>query len=501
MSVMSANNSAKRPMGHADGVEGPAKRITRAATTASPAAASASAPEDLLNKGKIIAMYNHKGGVGKTSMTASLGWALADSGKKVLLVDADPQCNLTGFLVDPGFEFLLEHYDGDERIDDPMHAFYHQESTRRCNLAAACSPLLGSAQQQQHFGLNERVQTQLCTDVFQVCKRNQFVQNEEWRTKLPDVPEKLFLLGGHPDTHNFELKISTAIGSREAVSAADNIVGCFAGLLRQIQRAQGEEPFDFIILDLSPSRSIVNELLVTLANYLIVPCSPDFYSNLAIAHLGEFLPRWCQSSIARASRDDAHQDFKLPPRMPIVLGLTFSMYRLAASSKKTPETADFRPVKAAWKWFQHVQSNFTIKVAPKLEKYCLVSGLVSRGEEDNVELASVPFLNSAANLANLIHVPGYALTGAHASMAGAAQTVISTRAMAAARRAIERLKCRLLASNVVADEDDIRDRQNDLITMMQKYPDETVKEYIRKSPGDRKKFICVLEEIRKTAGN
>lgn len=44
---------------------------------------------------KIICLFNHKGGVSKTT-TFNLGWMLAKKGKKVLLADFDPQCNLTG---------------------------------------------------------------------------------------------------------------------------------------------------------------------------------------------------------------------------------------------------------------------------------------------------------------------------------------------------------------------------------------------------------------------
>lgn len=45
---------------------------------------------------QIISFANHKGGVGKTTSVSSIGVALSQMGKKVLLIDLDPQTNLTG---------------------------------------------------------------------------------------------------------------------------------------------------------------------------------------------------------------------------------------------------------------------------------------------------------------------------------------------------------------------------------------------------------------------
>jgi chromosome partitioning protein len=66
-------------------------------------------PQPLANHGpaKVIAMCNQKGGVGKTTSTINLGAALAEYGRRVLLVDLDPQGALSAGLGVPHYE--LEH--------------------------------------------------------------------------------------------------------------------------------------------------------------------------------------------------------------------------------------------------------------------------------------------------------------------------------------------------------------------------------------------------------
>src|SRR5690349_6049425 len=65
------------------------------------------------HRARRLALFNHKGGVGKTSLTINIAAQIARLGKKVLIVDSDPQCNSTSYLVESSVvDELLENSDG-----------------------------------------------------------------------------------------------------------------------------------------------------------------------------------------------------------------------------------------------------------------------------------------------------------------------------------------------------------------------------------------------------
>ena len=193
----------------------------------------------------IISLFNHKGGVSKTTTTFNLGWSLAERGHKVLIVDGDPQCNLTGTVL--GF-------DGNK----DFQSFYSQFPA--ANISKALEPIFQ--------GVGAPLTAAQVTS-----------------TGHPN----LFLLAGNIELAESETQISVALSTSAAIPALQNIPGSVCALLRMTAAAYD---IDAVLVDMSPSVGALNECFLMGSDYFIVPTSPDYYCDQAISSLSRVLPRW-----------------------------------------------------------------------------------------------------------------------------------------------------------------------------------------------------------------
>ncbi|WP_010218971.1 ParA family protein [Sphingomonas sp. PAMC 26621] len=193
----------------------------------------------------IISLFNHKGGVSKTTTAFNLGWAMAERGKRVLIVDGDPQCNLTGTVL--GFDGT-----------DDFSTFY--DARPNANISDALRPIFQATGQP-------------------------LVPAEITATGNPN----LFLLAGNIDLAENETQISVALSTSAAIPALQNIPGSIGALLRMTAQ---ENNIDVVIVDMSPSVGALNQCFLMSSDYFIVPTSPDYYCLQAMSSLARVLPRW-----------------------------------------------------------------------------------------------------------------------------------------------------------------------------------------------------------------
>jgi chromosome partitioning protein len=306
---------------------------------------------------KIISLFNHKGGVSKTTTTYHLGWKLAQLGKRVLIVDADPQCNLTGLTLG---------------IDDYDSLFKFYDSRQNGNIYESVKPIL-EGQDLEPKSANITA------------------------TKNPN----LFILAGHIKLGEADLQIATATTSSASIPALRNFLGIFYNLFTKTAKTNN---IDIVLVDMSPSVSALNMTLLMGSDYFILPTSPDFFCYQAIDSLGSVLPEWSERL------KTFKNNIQLPSKNPQLLGIISQNFRVYTAKGDVEKGKKMASEFKKWSDKIHIATNSIL--IPKLEEKQMVISKELFNEsviEDKTpyNIANIQNFNSLMPIAQERSIPIY----------------------------------------------------------------------------------------------
>ena len=304
-----------------------------------------------------IALFNHKGGVSKTTTTFNIGWMLAEKGKKVILVDADPQCNLTGLIL------------GYDNIN--LEEFYKQGANT--NLRDGLAPAFES--------MPKLIDAVECIPV--------------------QGRDGLFLLPGHIRLAEYDVTLGIAQELSGSIRTLKNLPGSINYLLNKTAL---KYEADYMLIDFSPSLSSVNQNLLMVSDFFIVPASPDYYSIMAIESLTRILRQWMAwSKKAQTMPILKDATYPFPNITPKFLGTIIQRYRL-----RTGE-----PSKGFQRWVDGVNTEVETKLAPELimQKMILPEEIYRKNNVDlNYCIATIPEFNTLIAISQATQTPVFLLT-------------------------------------------------------------------------------------------
>lgn len=227
---------------------------------------------------KTIAFFNNKGGVGKTTFTFHLGYALERIGKKVLFADLDPQCNLTAHICS----------------DDIINEAWGDDGN---SLYKAIEPIVTGA-----------------GDVKIVVPY-----------KVPD--RNIWVFVGDLLLSDFDGELSNAW--TQILAAQERGFRVTSSLLRMIKDFGSSNEIDYILVDLGPNLGSLNRAILLGCDNFIIPMIPDLFSLRGSQNIGRVFAEWIEN-YNFAKQRVKEMDFELPKGEPKFSGYIlqqFNVYR------------------------------------------------------------------------------------------------------------------------------------------------------------------------------
>ena len=233
-----------------------------------------------------ISFFNHKGGVGKTTMLFNAAVEMGRLGKRVLMVDYDAQANLTAIA-----------------LQDEMLTKLFEPGADGLTVAHAFAPLVGGS---GDLDAPEAVEVR---------------------------PGRVWLVPGDIRLSDFEGIMPNAF--TEALAGQERGFRVTSAPYRLVQQLGEIVDADYAFVDLGPNVEALNRAVLLGSDYLIVPMASDLFSLRALPSVGGSLTTWIRQWATAKSVAPPTVNFPIPNGAPRVLGYVsqqFNVYRGEATA-------------------------------------------------------------------------------------------------------------------------------------------------------------------------
>jgi chromosome partitioning protein len=260
----------------------------------------------------IIAFFNNKGGVGKTSLVYHLAWMYFDLGLKVIAADLDPQANLTAAFLD----------------EDRLEEIWEGGSANSYNTVFRCvKPLLS--------GIGD------------IATPN-----------LEKIEDGLSLLIGDLQLSGFEDELSSQWS--DCLDRKERAFRVISAFWRILSQAASIDSADVVLVDLGPNLGAINRAALIASDYVVVPLSPDLFSLQGLKNLGPTVRRWREEWEERIPKKP-DSNLVLPKGKMQPVGYVILQHGVRFD----------RPVKAFQRWIERIPHIYSTEVLEEPNKTTL----------------------------------------------------------------------------------------------------------------------------------
>ena len=249
---------------------------------------------------KILAFFNNKGGVGKTTLVYHLAWMFSKLGRRVLVADLDPQANLTSM-------FLK-----DQILED----IWSPERKTNASIMQSLEPIIR--------GIGDIAEP-----------------------AIQKIRPNLSLIPGDLELSRFEAKLSEAWG--KCLDRDEPSFRSTSAFYRILQTQK--ENTDIVLIDVGPNFGATNRAALLCADGIVVPLAPDLFSLQGLRNLGPTLQEWRSQWQMRISQTP-DPDLELPSGLLQTIGYIIMQFGIR----------DNRPVKAYERWSQKIPATYAENV-------------------------------------------------------------------------------------------------------------------------------------------